>query len=118
MRPEEITLESIEVERPDQHPDLATYRTAAFRILPADHPNSFVVPISVNLDQYTPEEVETQARFIFHRLMHALAQATQGWNRPSADKVDGGDDAIPASATDARLGPAADPAEGKRDDPA
>ncbi len=50
MRPEEITLQSIQVKRPGQHPDLVTYRTATFRVLPADHPNSFVVPISVNLD--------------------------------------------------------------------
>ncbi len=115
MRPEEITLEAITVERPDQHPDLATYRTAAFRVLPADHPNSFVVPISVNLDQYGPGEVEDQARLIFHHLMRALAKATAGWDR---DEADAAPEDIPASATDARLGPAADPAEGKRDDPA
>lgn len=81
MRPEEITLQSIRIERPDRHPDLATYQTATFRVLPPDHPNSFVVPVSVNLDQYGPDEVEEQARFVFHRLMRALAETTQAWDR-------------------------------------
>lgn len=81
MRTEEIRLESVQLEWPDQHPDLATYRTVTFRVLPAGHPNSFLVPISVNLDQYGPDEVEDQARFVFHRLAQALAEATQGWNR-------------------------------------
>lgn len=111
MRPEEITLESVQPERPDQHPDLATYRTATFRVLPADHPNSFVVPISVNLDQYGPSEIEEQARRVFHRLMRALAQATQGWDQDAPEESC---EAAP-SLTDARLGPAGDPAEGKRD---
>ncbi|PVM93652.1 hypothetical protein [Caulobacter endophyticus] len=107
MRPEEISLQSIQVEHPDQHPDLATYRTAVFRVLPADHPNSFLVPISVNLDQYPPEEVEEQARFVFHRMMRALGDATRTWDRPGGQAA--------SSAADARLGPAAAPAEGKPD---
>jgi hypothetical protein len=112
MRPEEITLESIRVERPDRHPDLATYQTVAFRVLPVDHPNSFVVPISVNLDQYGPGEVEEQARSIFHHLVHALVRTTRSWDR-SGHGVD--DDETPHSLSEARLGPAGDPAEGKPD---
>jgi hypothetical protein len=70
--------------------------------LPANHPNSFVVPISVNLDRYEPDGVKEQARFVFHRLMRALAHATQGWDRVTLDEAA---DKIPASVTDARLGP-------------
>jgi hypothetical protein len=110
MRIEEISLESTDIERPDRHPDLATYKTVTFRILPQVHPNSFVVPISVNLDQFTPEEISTQARFIFHQLIKSVAAATANWDRS-------GDPALsdtPASLNEGRLGPAADPAEGKR----
>jgi hypothetical protein len=113
MQPTEITLQSIQVERPDQHPDLATYRTARFRVLPADHHNSFVVPISVNLDQYGPDGIEDQARLIFHHLMKALAEATTAWDRTAHGAHL--EDPSAASLTDARLGPAGDPAEGKRD---
>jgi hypothetical protein len=111
MRPEEITLESIRVERPDRNPDLATYQTVAFRVLPPDHPNSFVVPISVNLDQYGPGEVEEQARSVFHHLASARAHATLDWDRTGRD--DGGReyDEPPQSLSEARLGPAGDPAE-------
>lgn len=115
MRPEEITLESIRLERPDRHPDLATYQTVAFRILPADHPNSFIVPISVNLDQYGSDEVEAQARSVLHHLLQGLAHATRGWDRMNAHAAETGDDEIPHSLTKARLGPAGDPAEGKTD---
>ncbi|MDB5460637.1 MAG: hypothetical protein JWO72_2378 [Caulobacteraceae bacterium] len=81
MRCEEITLVSLEVEAPDVHGDLGTYETVTFRVLPADHPNSFVVPISVNIDQYPTEQIESQARFVFHRMMRALAGATSDWDR-------------------------------------
>ena len=110
MRIEEISLESTGIERPDRHPDLATYETVTFRILPQAHPNSFVVPISVNLDQFTPEEISTQVRLIFHQLIKSVAAATADWDRS-------GDPALsdtPASPNEGRLGPAADPAEGKR----
>jgi len=81
MRSEEINLESVAVERPDGHADLATYDTVTFRVFPAGHPNCFRVPISVNADQYPPDEVEAHARFVFHRIMKALAKATADWDR-------------------------------------
>jgi hypothetical protein len=116
MRIEEITVESIAVEAPFVHHDLSPYETVVFRVLPADHPNSFTVPVSVNLDQFSAHDAQSHARFVFHRLMRALADATAPWDR--ADAAEAGSDEsppdLPASATDARLGPAADSAEGKR----
>lgn len=138
MRIEEITVETIDVEPPNTHRDLSPYETVIFRVLPADHPNSFTVPVSVNLSQFGAHDAQVQARFVFHRLMRALAEATAPWDRsdgPSRDdalqevavagkeptNLNGARDAAPqapsavapASATDARLGPAGDPAEGK-----
>ena len=81
MRPEEITVETVDIERPGVHPDLSTYETVVFRVLPADHPNSFLVPVSVNLSQFPPQEAQGQARFVFHRLMRSLAEATREWDR-------------------------------------
>jgi hypothetical protein len=114
MRPEEITVETIDVEPPGSRSDLSPYETVIFRVLPADHPNSFTVPISVNLSQFGVQEAQAQARFVFHRLMRSLAEATGAWDK--ADEHEDQDQAPspPASATDARLGPAADPVEGKR----
>lgn len=113
MRLEEITVETIDVEAPNIHHDASPYETILVRVLPADHPNSFTVPISVNLNQFGAHHAQAHARFVFHRLMGALAQATTPWDR--ADGESSGDAApVAASATNARLGPAADPAEGKR----
>ena len=81
MRPEEVTLESISIEHPDGHRDQAVYDTVRFRVFPPDHPNSFVVPISVNTDQYGQGEVERHARFGFHRILRSLAEATREWDR-------------------------------------
>jgi hypothetical protein len=81
MRPEEVTLESISIEGRRGHRDQAVYDTVCFRIFPPDHPNSFVVPISVNTGQYGKDEVERQARFVFHRILRSLAEATQEWDR-------------------------------------
>jgi len=111
MRQEEITVETIDVEPAHLHHDQATYETVVFRVLPADHPNSFTVPISVNLSQFPATDAQAQARFVFHRLMQSLAEATASWDKAAAIASD---DSLPASAADARLGPAADPAEGKR----
>jgi hypothetical protein len=113
MRVEEITVETIDVEPPGLHADLSSYETVIFRVLPADHPNSFTVPISVNLSQFSAHEAQAQARFVFHRLMGALAQATAAWDKAS-EQPDTVPVSVPASPTDARLGPAADPVEGKR----
>jgi len=76
MRIEEITVETIDVEAPNTHHDLSPYETVVFRVLPPDHPNSFTVPVSVNLSQFGAHDAQVQARFIFHRLMKALADAT------------------------------------------
>ena len=119
MRPEEITVETIDIEPPGLHADLSSYETVIFRVLPGDHPNSFTVPISVNLSQFAPQDAQAQARFVFHRLMRSLASATQDWDRtdPPADAAPASadtDTALPASASEARLGPAGDPVEGKR----
>jgi hypothetical protein len=112
MRQEEITVETIDIEPPNLHPDASPYETVVFRVLPADHPNSFTVPVSVNLSQFPAHEAQAHARFVFHQLMRSLAQATASWAKD--DVATGQDAALPASASDARLGPAADPAEGKR----
>jgi hypothetical protein len=111
MRVEEITVEAIDIEAPGRHPDLSTYETVVFRVFPDDHPNSFTVPISVNLDQFPAQEAQAQARRVFHGLMSALAKASATWDAADAAK---GDPVSTASATDARLGPGGDPAEGKR----
>lgn len=117
MRIEEITVEAIAVEPPNAHHDLSPYETVVFRVLPADHPNSFTVPVSVNLSQYGAHDAQGQARFVFHRLMRALAETTAAWDRHDSgadpDTARGPSDVAP-STTDARLGPAADPVEGKR----
>lgn len=109
MRQEEITVETVDIEPLHRHPDASPYETVVFRVLPADHPNSFTVPVSVNLSQFPAPVAQRQARLVFHRLMRALSQATADW-----DDVEPTNVAPAASATDARLGPAADPAEGKR----
>ncbi len=111
MRQEEITVETIDVEPGHLHPDHSAYETVVFRVLPADHPNSFTVPVSVNLSQYPATQAQGQARLVFHRLMRALAEATASWD--TADAASEPDPALPVSASEARLGPAADPAEGK-----
>ena len=113
MRPEEITVETIDIEPPGLHPDLSSYETVVFRVLPAGHPNSFTVPISVNLSQFPAQEAQAHARFVFHRLMRSLSQVTQDWDR-GAEAAAEPQAEIPPSTSDARLGPAADPAEGKR----
>jgi hypothetical protein len=113
MRPEEITVETIDIEPPGLHPDLSSYETVVFRVLPAGHPNSFTVPISVNLSQFPAQEAQAHARLVFHRLMRSLGQATQDWDRDTEAAGEPRAE-IPPSASDARLGPAADPAEGKR----
>lgn len=81
MRVEEITLESVTIEPEDGHADASVYDTVTFRIFPDGHPNSFRVPVSVNADQYPAEAIEDHARFVFHRLMRALAAATKDWDK-------------------------------------
>lgn len=117
MRIEEITVETVAIEPPHRHPDASSYETVVFRVLPPDHPNSFTVPVSVNLSQVGAQDAQRQARFIFHRLMRALAEASAPWDRGTP--ADGAEQAVksaevPSSPSEGRLGPAADPAEGKR----
>jgi hypothetical protein len=110
MRVEEITVETIDIEPPGGHADLSTYETVVFRVLPAEHPNSFTVPISVNLSQVSAHEAQAHARMVFHHLMRSLGEATAVW-----DVSDHGEaTAIAPSTSDALMGPAGDPAEGKR----
>jgi hypothetical protein len=80
MRIEEITLETVTVEPENGHRDRSLYDTVTFRVFPEGHPNSFRVPVSVNTDQYPSEVVEDHARFMFHRLIRALAEATKEWD--------------------------------------
>lgn len=81
MRVEEVSLESIAIEPEGGHKGTAVYDTVLFRVFDRGHPNSFVVPVSVNTDQYPAEEIEGHARFVFHRLMKAVAEATKDWDR-------------------------------------
>jgi hypothetical protein len=80
MRIEEVTLEEVTVEPEGGHRDRAVYDTVTFRVFPAGHPNSFRVPVPVNTDQYPPEAIEDHARFMFHRLIRAVAEATRDWD--------------------------------------
>lgn len=80
MRREEITLESISIEPEGLHGDGSVYDTIVFRVFDKDHPNSFTVPISVNTDQYAAREIEGHARFVFHRIMRAVTEATRAWD--------------------------------------
>ena len=80
MRKEEVTLEKVTVEPEDRHHDRSLYDTVSFRVFPADHPNSFIVPVPVNTDQYPAEQIEDHARFTFHRLIRAVAEATKDWD--------------------------------------
>lgn len=110
MNVEEITVETIDIEPPGGRADLSTYETVVFRVLPADHPNSFIVPISVNLSQVSAHEAQAHARKVFHHLMRSLGEATASWDVSQQSAAT----PIAASASDALLGPAGDPAEGKR----
>ncbi len=80
MRIEEINLEAVSVEAEGGHTDRSVYDTVTFRVFPRGHPNSFCVPVPVNTDQYPAEAVEDHARFMFHRLIRAVAEATRPWD--------------------------------------
>jgi hypothetical protein len=80
MRIEEVTLETVTIEPEGGHRDRSVYDTVTFRVFPPDHPNSFRVPVSVNTEQCPSEAVEDQARFVFHRLIRAVAEATREWD--------------------------------------
>ena len=63
------------------------YATVTFRVLEKDHPNSFVVPVPVNLSQVDPSALTNHARYVFHHLMRTLSETTRNWetlDRPGA----------------------------------
>lgn len=79
-----ITLDHIHVE------DVSTdggRATVTFRILEEGHPNSFLVPVMVNVEQIDLSAVTNHARYVFHHLMRALSESTRSWeglDRPRA----------------------------------
>ena len=75
-----IHIESIAPETTPGHADASTYATVTFRVLERGHPNSFLVPVSVNTGQFGQDDVEQQARYVFHHLMRTLADSTGAWS--------------------------------------
>jgi hypothetical protein len=75
-----IHIESIGPETTEGHDDGGRYATVTFRVLDGDHPNSFTVPVPVNLDQFGQEGVERHARYVFHHLLRTLAETTRDWD--------------------------------------
>lgn len=87
IRQEHIHIDSISPETSPGHEDASRYVTVVFRVLDRDHPNSFQVPVSVNVDQFDDGDVEQHARYVFHHLMRTLAETTSAWralDRPQA----------------------------------
>ena len=82
-----IHIQSIGPEVAPGHDDPSRYVTVSFRVLEMDHPNSFVVPVSVNIDQFRGDaDIERHARYVLHHLLRTLAETTQAWDgygRPS-----------------------------------
>ena len=81
-----IHLETIGPETSPGHDDPSRYVTVTFRILEKDHPNSFVVPVSVNIGQFDGQQIERHARYVLHHLFQTLAETTRAWDgygRPS-----------------------------------
>jgi hypothetical protein len=80
IRQEHIHIETIHPETPPGHVDGSRYATVTFRIFESHHPNSFLVPVSVNLDQFQDGQVEDHARYVFHHFMRTLAEETRAWD--------------------------------------
>ena len=85
-----ITLDHIHIESigPEVvgHDDPSRYVTVTFRVLEKDHPNSFLIPVSVNIGQFDGKDVERHARYVLHHLLRTLAATTAAWDsygRPS-----------------------------------
>jgi len=79
IRQEHIHIDSVSPETTPGHDDASHYVTVVFRVLDRDHPNSFQVPVSVNVDQFADGDVEQHARRVFHHLMRTLAETTCDW---------------------------------------
>jgi hypothetical protein len=74
-----IHIESVGPESVPGHDDSSRYTTVTFRVLEPSHPNSFLVPVSVNIGQFGVDDVEAQARYVFHHLMRTVAETTRAW---------------------------------------
>lgn len=83
IRQEHIHIDSILPEAAPGHDDASRYVTVVFRVLDPDHPNSFKVPVSVNIDQFDEGDVERHARHVFHHLMRTLSETTSAWEASS-----------------------------------
>lgn len=79
IREEHIHIDSISPEAAPGHDDASRYVTVVFRVLDEGHPNSFKVPVSVNIDQFAEGDVERHARHVFHHLMRTLSETTSAW---------------------------------------
>ena len=75
-----IHIESIGPETGPGHEDSSCYATVVFRVLEAGHPNTFLVPVSVNTAQFGEDHIERQSRYVFHHLMRTLAESTRAWD--------------------------------------
>jgi len=65
----------------------AGYATVTFRVLEKGHPNSFTVPVLVNVEQVDASALTNHARYVFHHLMRTLSESTLSWeglDRPGA----------------------------------
>jgi hypothetical protein len=65
----------------------AGYATVTFRVLEEGHPNSFTVPVLVNVEQVDASALTNHARYVFHHLMRTLSDSTRTWeglDRPGA----------------------------------
>ena len=82
-----ITLDHIHVDEVQLEGPKQGYATVTFRVLEKDHPNSFVVPVLVNMTQVDPSALTNHARYVFHHLMRTLCETTRNWeslDRPGA----------------------------------
>jgi hypothetical protein len=83
-----ITLDHIHVEDVQlQGAAKEGYATVTFRVLEKDHPNTFLVPVLVNMTQIDSSALTNHARYVFHHLMRTLSETTRGWetlDRPGA----------------------------------
>lgn len=84
IRLDHIHIEAIEPESAPGHEDASRYMTVTFRVFDAHHPNTFLVPVSVNVDQFDPADVEAHARCVFHHFMKSLAETTRAWETAPA----------------------------------
>jgi hypothetical protein len=87
IRLEHIHIDSITPETAPGHEDGSRYVTVTFRVFEPHHPNTFLVPVSVNIDQFEDGEVEDHARYVFHHFMRTLSETTRAWDRLDSPAV-------------------------------